>query len=200
VDFSSDRAFFVLALAVLALAALLVFAWKRGATGRMLDAVRGSEIAASSVGINPFARKVLAFSLSAGIAGFGGGLLASFEGRVNYDANFTYFFGLVWVVLVVTLGSRSIQAAITAGVSFMVFPRLLELAGIPQSLSQGIAFILFGLGAVTYAKHPEGIVEARTRASLQWTMRKLARRGERAAGRPPHPEDTVAAVGVGAGQ
>ncbi|WP_208027021.1 ABC transporter permease [Rhabdothermincola sediminis] len=200
VDFSSDRAFFVLALAVLALAALLVFAWKRGATGRMLDAVRGSEIAASSVGINPFARKVLAFSLSAGIAGFGGGLLASFEGRVNYDANFTYFFGLVWVVLVVTLGSRSIQAAITAGVAFMVFPRLLELAGVSQSFSQGIAFILFGLGAVTYAKHPEGIVEARTRASLEWTMRKLARRGESAAGRPPHQEDAVPAVGVGAGR
>lgn len=198
IDLSSDRAFFVLALVALTIVAVLVRAWKHGATGRVLDAVRGSEIAASSVGINPFGRKVLAFSLSAGIAGFGGGLLASFEGRVNYDANFTYFFGLVWLVLVVTLGSRSIQAAITAGVAFMVFPRLLELTGLSQSMSQAVAFILFGLGAVTYAKHPEGIVEARTRASVEWTMRTLARRREPATGEAPPRESTVRSASVGA--
>ena len=29
-----------------------------------------------------------------------------------------------------------------------------------------MAFILFGFGAITYAKHPEGIIEAQTAASV----------------------------------
>ncbi|MEJ5254139.1 MAG: ABC transporter permease [Acidimicrobiales bacterium] len=200
IDFTDDRVFFVLTLVLATTVSLLVWAWKRGATGRTLDAVRGSEIAASSVGINPFGSKVLAFSLSAGIAGLGGGLLASFEGRVNYDANYTFFFGLVWVVLVVTLGSRSIPAAITAGVAFMAFPRLLGLVGLDQSMSQAVAFILFGLGAVTYAKHPEGIVEAHTRASLAWAVRKLAPDRRPLAGEHPPPERAVRSAHVGAGR
>src|SRR5690606_34903881 len=141
---------------------------KRGTTGRFLDALRGSETAAQSLGISPARTKVIAFALSAAIAGFGGGLLASFEGRVNYDANFSYVLGLVWVVLVVTMGSRSVQAAITAGISLFLFPRILELIpGLTQTTAQSIAFVLFGLGALTYAKHPEGIVEFQTRRSVQ---------------------------------
>ncbi len=173
IDFTDDTSFFLLALGLLGIASLLVLAWKRGTTGRLLDAVRGSEVAASAVGINPFGRKVVAFALSAAIAGFGGGLLASFEGAVNYDGSYAYFFGLVWLVLVVTMGARSIQAAITAGLAFMVFPRLLELLGLSQSLAQTVAFIGFGLGAITYAKHPEGIIEAQTRAALARIMRRL---------------------------
>lgn len=167
VDFSDDKSFFLLALLVLGLVGVIVHLLKRGTTGRFLDAVRGSEVAASSVGVNPFAMKVIAFSVSAAIAGLGGGLLASFEGTVNYDARFNYFIGLVWLVLVVTLGARSIQAAVTAGVMFMVFPQLLNLAGLSQGNAAALAYILFGLGALTYARHPEGIVEAQTRRILR---------------------------------
>ncbi len=113
-------------------------------------------------------------------------LLASFEGRVNYEANTTYFFGLVWVVLVVTLGARSIQAAITAGLSFVLFAPLLDqFTPLNQTTTQAVAFILFGLGALTYAKHPEGIIEAQTR--------RLARTdacdgSNDCVGKPPEPE------------
>jgi ABC-type branched-subunit amino acid transport system permease subunit len=159
--------------------------------------LRGSEIAASSIGINPFAAKVVAFSVSAGIAGFGGALLASFDGRVNYEANMTYFMGLVWVVLVVTLGARSIQAAITAGLGFVLFAPLIDLVTpLDQSTTQSVAFILFGLGALTYAKHPEGIVEARTRSSLARVTRWLERGDStEAEGAPQH--DAPVAVGAG---
>jgi branched-chain amino acid transport system permease protein len=198
ISFTDDKAFFLMVLTMLAATSLLVLAWKRGTTGRLLDAVRGSETAASAVGINPFTRKVVAFALSAAIAGFGGGLLASFEGAVNYDGSYAYFFGLVWLVLVVTMGARSIQAAITAGLAFMMFPRLLELLGLSQSLAQTIAFILFGLGAITYAKHPEGIIEAQTRASLAWVMRRLRPDEERVATSAPTrlEEQTTPVVGA----
>lgn len=198
IDFSDDKNFFLLVLVLLAVTSLFVLVLKRGTTGRFLDALRGSETAASAIGINPFGAKVVAFAVSAGIAGFGGGLLASFEGRVNYEANMTYFFGLVWVVLVVTLGARSLQAAITAGLSFVLFaPLLNQFTPLNQATTQAVAFILFGLGALTYAKHPEGIIEAQTRRSLERTMRWLDRlRGTD--GSDVEPEhDTRVAVGAG---
>jgi branched-subunit amino acid ABC-type transport system permease component len=197
VDFSDNKNFFLLALAMLAIVAVFVLVLKRGTTGRFLDALRGSEIAASSIGINPFAAKVVAFSVSAGIAGFGGALLASFEGRVNYEASMTYFMGLVWVVLVVTLGARSIQAAITAGLSFALFAPLLDLVTpLDQSTTQAVAFILFGLGALTYAKHPEGVVEANTRSSLARVTR-LLERGKRQESEGAQQRDARVAVGAG---
>jgi ABC-type branched-subunit amino acid transport system permease subunit len=200
IDFTDNKTFFVLALVLLAVVAVFVLVLKQGSTGRFLDALRGSETAASSIGINPFAAKVVAFSVSAGIAGFGGALLASFDGRVNYEANTTYFMGLVWVVLVVTLGARSIQAAITAGLGFVLFAPLIDLVTpLDQSTTQAVAFILFGLGALTYAKHPEGVVEARTRSSLsrvsRWLERGRGRRDEADAAR-----DREARVPIGAGR
>lgn len=198
IDFSDNKNFFLLALALLAIVALFVLVLKRGSTGRFLDALRGSETAASAIGINPFAAKVVAFSVSAGIAGFGGALLASFNGRVDYEANTTYFMGLVWVVLVVTLGARSIQAAITAGLSFVLFAPLIDLlTPLDQSTTQAVAFILFGLGALTYAKHPEGIVEAQTRRSLDRTMRWIDRRRGRSATTPEQEREARVAVGAG---
>jgi branched-chain amino acid transport system permease protein len=202
IDFSDDKAFFLLALGILGVVALLVYLIKTGTTGRFLDAVRGSEVAASSIGLSPFAMKVLAFSIAAAIAGLGGALLASFEGTVNYDARFTYFLGLVWLVLVVTLGARSVQAAITAGVMFMVFPQLLHLTGLSQGDAAAIAYILFGLGALTFARHPEGIVEANTRASIERINRMLDHRRTRSAGEtapPPSPPPPVAQAGADAG-
>jgi branched-chain amino acid transport system permease protein len=184
VDFASNKNFLLLSIALLAIFGVLVLLVRGGTTGRFLDALRGSETAATSIGINPAKAKIIAFALSAFIAGFGGGLLSSFERGVNYETNFNYYFGLVWVVLVVSLGARSVQAAVNAGVSFVLFPPLVNqlmqwqsfvVIENPQTLSQSIAFILFGFGAITYAKHPEGIIEAQTRKSIE-RMNRIGQR------------------------
>jgi branched-chain amino acid transport system permease protein len=121
--------------------------------------------------------------LSAGIAGFGGGLLAVLDTGLS-QLNYNFLQGLFWVVLVVTLGSRSLQAAITAGISFKLFPQLLsyvDIAFLPDTFNpaqnpQALAFALFGLGALTYAKHPEGIIEFQTTKSLEFVNRRILRR------------------------
>ncbi len=167
ISFGDDRRFFLLSLAFLGLASLVVVLVREGTTGRFLHALRTSETAAASLGIDPARAKVTVFALSAAIAGFGGGLLATFNGaagRTFYQAELNYFYGLVWLVLVITLGSQSAQAAINAGLSFFLFPRFLGLIPfLDQSTAQGVAFVLFGLGAITYAKFPEGIIESQTR-------------------------------------
>ncbi|MEZ5176714.1 MAG: hypothetical protein R2746_00125 [Acidimicrobiales bacterium] len=198
-SFLADRPFLVLAAAVFAVAGVAVIALREGTTGRFLDAVRTSDTAASSVGINPARTRLVVFVLGAGLAGLGGGLVASFSGQANYSQSFTFFIGLVWLVLVITAGSRSVQAAIISGISFFVFPALLDRLftwpvnfvdtnpGAPPWLldimgffkpewAQGVAFVLFGLGALTYAKHPEGIIAAQTSASIRRTVRFVERR------------------------
>ena len=198
IDFADDRKFLLLVLAVLAILGTGVILVRRGTTGRFLDALRGSETAAASIGISPGRSRLVAFTLSAGIAGIGGGLLASYNGQANYEASFVFVYGIVWLVLVITAGSRSVQSAVTSGITFFVFPKLLEmlfafpgnwltsnpsthgfvrtLANIPDpSWAQGVAFILFGIGSLTYAKHPEGIIEFQTTRSVNKTVRMFDR-------------------------
>lgn len=166
IDFASDKSYLVLCIVLLALIGAAVIALRGGTTGRFLDALRGSETAAMSIGINPTRSKFVAFSISAAIAGFGGGLLVTQTGGAGataYLANFPFFLGLVWVVLVVTMGARSVQAAITAGVAFVVVPEIFDGIGI----SPQWAIVLFGVGALTYARHPEGILEANARRFVQ---------------------------------
>ena len=47
-------------------------------------------------------------------------------------------------------------------------------------MSGGYEYIFFGLGALTYAKHPEGIIEAQTRSSLQFVQGLVERRRKQA--------------------
>ncbi len=165
-DFINDKAFFTLATVILVVCAYVVVAVRKGTTGRFLAALRGSETAASASAIDPVKYKVLVFALSAGIAGAGGAMIAlsdrSAATGIDSPSPFSPFFGLIYVVLVVTLGVRTIEGAINAGMSFVLFPELLHAVHIPIEF----ALIGWGFGAITYARHPEGIIEAQKRASI----------------------------------
>ena len=182
--FVGDRAFLFLALGILAVVSIGVILVRKGTTGRYLEALRGSETAATAIGISPARSRVVAFALSAGIAGLGGGLLAIHETQANYQANFNPIFGLLFIVIVVTLGSRTVEGAIQAGLAIAFVPEILKALGI----SPAYQFILFGLGALTFARHPEGIVEFNKRRSLEAVQRFLTR------GKPPHDGEGEAVV------
>ena len=170
IDFAGDRAFFFLCLAVLIVMSFLVILVRSGATGRFLDALRGSETAAQAIGISPTRARIVAFALSAFIAGLGGGLYASMAGSAQ-PADYAYFYSLFFVVLVVTLGSRTVEGAINAAVGFVIIQEILKRLGLSASWEP----IFFGLGAITYAKNPEGILEAQKRRSNAFVQRQLDR-------------------------
>jgi ABC-type branched-subunit amino acid transport system permease subunit len=164
---------------------------RRGTTGKFLDAVRGSETAARSIGINPSYQRVVAFALSAGIAGLGGSLIAMLDTQAN-PASYATFFGLVWLVVVVTISARTVEGAIVAGFAFALLPELLKELGV----SLEFVSVLFGLGALTYARHPEGIFEAQKRMVLGAIQRRLDRRHAAAtAAGPPSPAGPATAAG-----
>jgi len=165
-----DRKWFLVVFVIFALVGFAVILIRKGTTGRYLSALRGSETAAASIGVNATALRMTMFALSAGVAGLGGALIGISQGKVEPVATYPALFGVVWVVLVVTLGSRTVDGATNAALGFIIFPWLLESLGFIPT----IAIIGFGLGAITYARHPEGIVEFQTRKNILRTARQAA--------------------------
>lgn len=213
-----DSAYLVLTLVILTLVSIAVIWVRSGTTGRTLDAMRGSDVGAASIGINRTRARVVAFALSAAIAGLGGGLMVSYTHlgtSQNIDGYFVPELGLAWVVLVVTLGPRTVEGAINAAVGFVFFQAVVLPTWIPwlvdhvqpwyhmTSLPAGLQPILFGLGALTYAKHPEGILEFQKRRSyerIQGLIDRFGGKGKLDATGPDEPGGTrVAAASVGSG-
>jgi ABC-type branched-subunit amino acid transport system permease subunit len=193
VGFVDDRAYLALCIVILAITSVFVILVRRGTTGRFLAALRGSETAAQSIGVNPTRIRILAFSVSAGIAGLGGGLLAT-QKHIATATDFGYFYGLFFVVLVVTLSPGTVEGAINAGLGFALVPELLNTIGLNSSYQ----FVLFGLGAITYARHPEGVLEFQKRKSMARVERYLPAKW-RSAPPPdaPSPDGTRAPLVVG---
>ncbi len=99
---------------VVALLALLVSNVRNSATGRRMLAIRGNERAASAIGINPTATKLLAFGLSSFIAGLAGTLVAYRFGSIS-DASFNLFASLTLLAFAYLGGITSTSGAVVAG-------------------------------------------------------------------------------------
>jgi ABC-type branched-subunit amino acid transport system permease subunit len=187
-DFADDRAFLVLSVVVLAIAGVAVILIRGGTVGRTLQALRGSELAAQSIGISVGRARLIAFAVSGFLAGLGGAMLSMHQENVNYASNFAPFAALFWLVLVVSLGSRTVEGAIQAGVAYGLFEAIVLNGAVFEwifrgesgltdalRLSPGWRFILFGLGTIQYARHPEGLVENGKRQAARRTEALVAR-------------------------
>jgi branched-chain amino acid transport system permease protein len=164
-----EHVWFLFVFGVFAVVGFAVILIRKGTTGRFLAALRGSDPAAASVGINAMRLRIVLFAFSAAVAGLGGGLLTmQFENAT--PAETLSILGIVWVVLVVTLGSRTVDGALNAALGFVIFAWLLGALGFRPEF----AVVFFGLGAITYARHPEGVVEFQTRKSVLATIRQRA--------------------------
>jgi branched-chain amino acid transport system permease protein len=178
IDFADDRWYFLLSFVVFAICGLVVILVRKGTTGRFLAAMRGSEVAAASIGINAVRWKILVFALSAAIAGVGGAMYGGLLQQTS-TSDFGFFLSFVWVVLVLTLGSRTVEGAVNAGMAFVLFPIVLGWIGDWTHVGDRttvLQYVLFGYGAITYARHPEGIVEHQKRKSMERIQRWRARR------------------------
>ncbi|HEX3841586.1 MAG TPA: ABC transporter permease [Acidimicrobiales bacterium] len=158
---TSGHQFFILAMVVLTLVVFMVVLVRRGTVGRYLGAIRGSETASAGLGINLTWQRLLVFALSGGVAGVGGTLLVINTQNANPN-QFNYQLSLVFVVIVITTGVTTVEGAIQGGIGFVVIQQLLTYV---PSRFQGLTVVLFAAGALTYARHPEGIVEFAKRKS-----------------------------------
>lgn len=156
--FQNERPeFAIFAVVVLALVALAIANIRRTGTGRRFLAVRANERAAAAAGINVARTKLLAFALSAAIAGIGGVMLAFKQVEVS-SANFPYQASLVILAFAYLAGITSINGGIMAGA--LVAGSLAPVFGnyfLADANLEAYTTLLGGLGlVVTAIVHPGG--------------------------------------------
>lgn len=96
-------------------------------SGRAIMAIRDNRIAAESVGINITKFKLMAFTISAAIAGAGGVLYAHNLSTVTATpANFGYNMSIMILVFVVLGGMGSFRGSIIAAVLLTLLPEVLR--------------------------------------------------------------------------
>jgi branched-chain amino acid transport system permease protein len=167
---AGNEAFAYFCLAVFVVIALLVVNLRRSTTGLALAAVRYSEPGARTVGLSVLGMKLLVATLGTFIAGVGGGLLALNYGNA-LPTSYATFGGLVWLAVFVTIGLRSITAAVIAGLSFTLLPGIFQ-TYLPTAWGN-VPTLLFGLGAVAVAAHPDGQVAANARLAQGLLLKML---------------------------
>jgi branched-subunit amino acid ABC-type transport system permease component len=171
--FSVDgHAMFLLSLGVLVVVVFLVLLVRKGTVGRNLAAMRGSETATAGLGVNPTWQRIIVFALSGAIAGVGG-LLHSMVQQVINPTDWSTSFSLILVVLVVTTSVTTVEGAIQAGIGFFVTEQILTTVLPARIGASSLTIVLFAFGALTYAQHPEGILEYQKRRGTAFWERRL---------------------------
>jgi ABC-type branched-subunit amino acid transport system ATPase component/branched-subunit amino acid ABC-type transport system permease component len=179
-DFSMPGEQVVLLLAVFGLLTLLVHSLMRSPSGRAMLAARSSEVGAKTSGLSPARTRLMVFAVSAGIAGFGGVMLAMVTNSAT-SSNAMPADGLIWLAVAVVFGVRRPGGALLAGLAYVGTAVVLLwigqdfLSGSASSLATSSYFapILFGLGAINLAQNPDGILAL---VGSQRRQRSLARR------------------------
>jgi len=115
-------------LALFCACAVLMVNLHQSGAGRRLRAIRDSEVAASTMGVNLTRYKLLAFALSAGMAGLGGSFYPLVTGSVSPQP-FWVFTSLQLAAIGVLMGIRYVPAAALGGLFMAVVPDVLTRYG-----------------------------------------------------------------------
>lgn len=165
VDLTGERAMFIFLAVCFAAMAVLVLAIRRGALGRRMAAMNDSPAACMTLGLNLIRTKVTVFAISAGMAGFAGGLFGML--RTSVSANdFVLLVSLNTFLLAMIGGITTVTGALIGG---MVLP----------FLDPNLVGVFIGLGAIVISRLPNGFagilygIPDRMRRSAATTGRSL---------------------------
>ena len=172
--------------------AIFIVNLRRSTTGMALTGVRTSETGSKTFGVSILQMKVIIAALGAFVAGVGGSLLAMQQQATALPANFATLLGVLWLAVLVTQGIRSNMAALAAGISFTVFPALIDNYS-RLAILGSLPLVVFGLGGVALARSPDGVFAMQAR-HLRWVLR---RRTGRASVGPAGTLDTAGEMGPG---
>ena len=118
---------FVIGFVLILITLFIVLNLIRSRDGRAIMSIRDNLIAAESVGINITKYKLMAFSISAALAGIGGVLYAhNLNSLMATPKNFGYNMSITILVFVVLGGIGNIRGSIIAAVVLTLLPELLR--------------------------------------------------------------------------
>ena len=118
---------FTIGIILLLISLFVCFQLVNSRSGRAIMAIRDNRIAAESVGIPITKYKLLAFTISAAIAGIGGVLYAhNLSTLTAQPANFGYNMSIMILVFVVLGGMGSFRGSVIAAVLLTMLPEVLR--------------------------------------------------------------------------
>jgi branched-chain amino acid transport system permease protein len=163
-SFDDDRAHLVLIGVVFGIVASLIV-WMRGRPfGRRLLAMKSSDAACVTLGVNLATTKLQVFTLSAGIAGLGGALYGAQLNSVS-SPTFQFLNGLPIVLFAVIGGIAAVGGALFGGIlyalSFLILPELWP--ALTNLLVLGPA-----LAGISLGRNPNGAVNETARSIHRW--------------------------------
>jgi branched-chain amino acid transport system permease protein len=185
ISFANDVAFYMLCLAFLMGGLWLTLNILRAPTGRAWVAIRDSEIAAQSLGVNLAVYKTMAFGYSAALMGVAGALFAHKVGFLAPDI-FSVLLSIQLLLMVVVGGLGSLHGAVYGAVFVAILPVLISQArdavpawgGLDRFVKQpGLEPGLFGLILVLFILfEPLGIYGRWAKIKLYFSLFPLYKR------------------------
>ena len=152
IDFSGDRAFAVLCAIVFALVAVGVLTLRRGPFGRRLAAMRDSQAACATLGLDVRRTKLTVFALSSAIAGLAGGLYGGL-GFTASQLDFEPLFNVLLFLFAFVGGITTVTGALLGGLLFALLP----LVQSQRPELAGLVFAVIAAVAVALGKQPNGM-------------------------------------------
>jgi branched-chain amino acid transport system permease protein len=164
VEFRSVSGFYILTFIITALVFGLQMLLVRSDFGRSLSSVRQDEALASARGVNVFAHKLMAFVLSAAIAGVGGAMKVLFL-RAAAPLSFELQESINLLVMLILGGAGYLIGPIIGAITFVALPEFLRAAA-------EMRLIFFGFVLLIVARFaPRGICGA-----VELLARKFSRK------------------------
>jgi branched-chain amino acid transport system permease protein len=153
-ELNSDLSMYYFVLALLLLILWGLSQLYKSPVGLTFQLIREDEVAAASLGVHVVRYKVIAFTISAGIAGLGGSLFAHYMAYINYDI-FNPLESFMILSMVVVGGMYSLLGPVLGAVLLTTVPELL------RGLSD-YRMLIYGVVLVTVLLlRPEGLIAGR---------------------------------------
>ena len=143
-----------IALLTTALTVIAVFLFARlgGSTwGRAMRAVRDSEIAGQSLGLNPVTVRTMAFTLSSVIAGMAGAIFAAMTNFISPES-FPFLQSILFLLVVIIGGAGTVLGPVVGAVVVVLLPEFLSGLAEYRLLFVGVLLLVVLLAA------PRGVV------------------------------------------
>jgi branched-chain amino acid transport system permease protein len=138
---TSERAWYYLLVFFFLISTIATYRILRSHYGRAFVAVRDNEPAASASGLNPFTYKVLAFAMSAFLAGMAGSLYAHYRAYISPDT-FTFAESVAFLSMVVVGGKGTLFGPLIGSAALTLVPDFLSFLQDFKMVFHGILLVL----------------------------------------------------------
>lgn len=141
IELYSDTAFYYMILALVVIVLIFLSRLIRSGFGLAMMTIREDEIAAQAIGIRPMKYKLLAFVISAMIAGLAGSFYASY---VTYISPNTFVFNdsATMLAMMVLGGIGSIPGSVIGAVLLTILPEVLRSLSDYRMIIYGLAMVI----------------------------------------------------------